>query len=91
MHIIWCVKAISINNNNFHFIQILTCKFSTSKSSSKKIYNDVNEAVKDIPDGAKLLVGGFGLCGIPENLIGAMLKHGAKDLTIVSNNAGEIT
>lgn len=46
--------------------------------------------MKDIPDGAKLLVGGFGLCGIPENLIGAVLKHGAKDLTVVSNNAGKL-
>lgn len=42
----------------------------------------------DIPDGSKLLVGGFGLCGIPENLIDALLKKGTKDLTIVSNNAG---
>lgn len=41
-----------------------------------------------MPDGAKLLVGGFGLCGIPENLIAAVLKRGAKDLTVVSNNAG---
>jgi 3-oxoacid CoA-transferase len=45
-------------------------------------------AVADIPDGAKLLVGGFGLCGIPENLIPALNKTGVKDLTIVSNNAG---
>lgn len=45
--------------------------------------------MKDIPDGAQLLVGGFGLCGIPENLISAMLKQGAKDLTVVSNNAGK--
>ena len=35
-----------------------------------------------------MLVGGFGLCGIPENLIGALIKQGAKDLTVVSNNAG---
>lgn len=41
-----------------------------------------------MPDGAKLLVGGFGLCGIPENLIAAVLKRGSKDLTVVSNNAG---
>ena len=43
----------------------------------------------DIADGTKLLVGGFGLCGIPENLIAAVLQQGAKDLTIVSNNAGK--
>jgi acyl CoA:acetate/3-ketoacid CoA transferase alpha subunit len=47
-----------------------------------------DEAVADIPDGAKLLVGGFGLCGIPENLIAAIRKKGIKGLTCVSNNAG---
>jgi acyl CoA:acetate/3-ketoacid CoA transferase alpha subunit len=47
-----------------------------------------DEAVADIPDGAKLLVGGFGLCGIPENLIAAIHKKGIKGLTCVSNNAG---
>merc|ERR1719205_531898 len=47
-----------------------------------------DEAVKDIPSGSKLLVGGFGLCGIPENLIGGLVKSGANDLTVVSNNAG---
>ncbi|XP_064480254.1 succinyl-CoA:3-ketoacid coenzyme A transferase 1, mitochondrial-like [Ornithodoros turicata] len=47
-----------------------------------------DEAVKDIKDGSKVLVGGFGLCGIPECLISALSKTGAKNLTIVSNNAG---
>jgi len=46
------------------------------------------EAVKDIPDGAHLAVGGFGLCGIPEHLIAALAQTGAKDLTCYSNNAG---
>jgi acyl CoA:acetate/3-ketoacid CoA transferase alpha subunit len=46
------------------------------------------EAVKGIRDGAKLLVGGFGLCGIPENLIAALSKQGTKNLTVVSNNCG---
>jgi len=50
--------------------------------------NNTDEAVSDIPNGAKLLVGGFGLCGIPENLINSLLKTGVKDLTAVSNNAG---
>lgn len=54
------------------------------------MYNNASEAVQDIPDGAKLLVGGFGLCGIPENLIAALLKLTTKDLTVVSNNAGRI-
>lgn len=53
-----------------------------------KVFRSVEEVVSDIPDGAKLLVGGFGLCGIPENLIAAVLKKGAKELTVVSNNAG---
>lgn len=53
-----------------------------------KVFKSVDEAISDMPDGAKLLVGGFGLCGIPENLIAAVLKRGVKDLTVVSNNAG---
>ncbi|XP_020296427.1 probable succinyl-CoA:3-ketoacid coenzyme A transferase, mitochondrial [Pseudomyrmex gracilis] len=53
-----------------------------------KVFESIEEAVSDIQDGAKLLVGGFGLCGIPENLIAGVLKKGSKDLTAVSNNAG---
>ena len=45
-------------------------------------------AVANLTDGATILMGGFGLCGIPENLIAAIRRKGAKDLTIVSNNAG---
>ena len=41
-----------------------------------------------IPDGASILMGGFGLCGIPENLIAALRRRGTKDLTVISNNAG---
>ncbi|CAF0896817.1 unnamed protein product [Adineta steineri] len=61
---------------------------SKTSTSQKKIYEDFHEAVQDIPHGAKLLVGGFGLCGIPENLIKALLKTGQKDLIVVSNNCG---
>lgn len=46
------------------------------------------EAVSDIPDGAHLAVGGFGLCGIPEHLIAALARRGVKGLTCYSNNAG---
>jgi 3-oxoacid CoA-transferase subunit A len=46
------------------------------------------EAVADIADGSSLAVGGFGLCGIPSALINALLKHGARDLEVVSNNCG---
>ena len=47
-----------------------------------------DEAVQDIVDGATLVVGGFGLCGIPENLIAALVRKGTKDLTVISNNCG---
>lgn len=55
---------------------------------SKKIYSSAAEALEGIKDGMTLLVGGFGLCGIPENLITALKATGVKDLTCVSNNAG---
>ncbi|KAK2193965.1 hypothetical protein NP493_4g09048 [Ridgeia piscesae] len=64
------------------------CSFHTSQLRNVKILNDPVEAVREIEDGAKILVGGFGLCGIPENLIQALLKTGVKDLVAVSNNAG---
>lgn len=54
----------------------------------KPILNSFDEAVKDIQDGATLLVGGFGLVGIPENLIMAIRDKGVKDLTVISNNCG---
>lgn len=53
-----------------------------------KVIGSVQEAVAQIEDGAVLLVGGFGLCGIPENLIQAVKDKGVKDLTVVSNNCG---
>ncbi len=53
-----------------------------------KVVTGAAEAVRDIPDGASVMVSGFGLCGIPENLIAALRAQGAKDLTVVSNNAG---
>ncbi len=53
-----------------------------------KIFPSAQEAVKDIQDGATLLISGFGLCGIPENLILAVRDRGPKNLTVGSNNAG---
>ncbi|MBU1656468.1 MAG: CoA transferase subunit A [Gammaproteobacteria bacterium] len=53
-----------------------------------KVIGSAAEAVADIPDGCTLLVGGFGLCGIPENLIRALVARGVKDIVAVSNNAG---
>ncbi len=54
----------------------------------KTIYESFDVAVKDIQDGAVIMVGGFGLVGIPENLILALEKSGVKDLTVISNNCG---
>ena len=53
-----------------------------------KVFPSAAAAVADIPDGAMLLAGGFGLCGIPENLIAALKAQGTRGLTVVSNNAG---
>ncbi|KAL9701043.1 hypothetical protein quinque_004484 [Culex quinquefasciatus] len=78
--------SFRINQRTFEVSKILACRYSTKKRS--KIYESAEEAVADIADGSKLLVGGFGLCGVPENLIGACVKKGVKDLTVVSNNAG---
>src|SRR5919202_5715820 len=53
-----------------------------------KALASAEEAVAAIPDGATIMMGGFGLCGIPENLIAALRARGTKDLTVISNNAG---
>jgi 3-oxoacid CoA-transferase subunit A len=53
-----------------------------------KVVPSADAAVADVPDGATLVVGGFGLCGIPENLIGALVRKGVRNLTAVSNNCG---
>ena len=53
-----------------------------------KIVKNADEAIKDIGDNTTLMLGGFGLCGIPENCIAALVKKGVKGLTCISNNAG---
>lgn len=53
-----------------------------------KVYKNADDAVTDINDGAVLMLGGFGLCGIPENCIAALVKKRIKNLTCISNNAG---
>ncbi len=53
-----------------------------------KVHPDAKSALKDVPDGATILSGGFGLCGIPENCIAALRELGVKNLTVVSNNCG---
>lgn len=55
---------------------------------SKKVYSDAKSAIHGVADNMTLLVGGFGLCGIPENCIQALKESGIKGLTCVSNNAG---
>ena len=59
------------------------------KNFSKKVFQNADEAIRDLKSGSRLAVGGFGLCGIPENLISAITKReDINDLEIVSNNAG---
>jgi 3-oxoacid CoA-transferase subunit A len=53
-----------------------------------KVVASADEAVKDVQDGATIMVSGFGLCGNPENLIAALHRRGVKDLTLISNNCG---
>lgn len=81
-------EKVFIRRNNL--IKVLCSNYATKvrEGSENKVYKCAEEAIKDIPSGSKLLVGGFGLCGIPEKLIAALLKHEAKDYVVVSNNAG---
>lgn len=53
-----------------------------------KVYQNADEAIRDIPNGATLMLGDFGLCGIPENCIAALARKGVTELTCISNNAG---
>ena len=53
-----------------------------------KVVANADEAIRDVFDGASIMVGGFGLCGNPENLIRALVHKGVKNLTTISNNAG---
>ena len=53
-----------------------------------KVVASADEAVRDVQDGATIMVSGFGLCGNPENLIAALHRKGVKDLTLISNNCG---
>lgn len=54
----------------------------------KKVFGSADEAIFDLQDGATIMLGGFGLCGIPENLIDALVRRGTKRLTTISNNCG---
>lgn len=61
---------------------------SSSKKPSSKIVEGADAAIADMTDGARVMVGGFGLSGNPENLIRALARRGTRDLTIISNNCG---
>eukprot|EP00047_Mylnosiga_fluctuans_P002162 m.223410 g.223410 ORF g.223410 m.223410 type:complete len:508 (-) comp10923_c0_seq1:67-1590(-) len=63
-------------------------RYASTRQRGVHIYENALDAVKDIPQGSKLLVGGFGLCGIPENLIAALKQTNVNQLVCVSNNAG---
>src|SRR5271154_5862183 len=53
-----------------------------------KVVGSADEAIRDVGDGSVIMIGGFGLCGIPENLIRALVRKGSKNLTTISNNVG---
>src|SRR5204863_1469866 len=57
-------------------------------ANMNKVVRDAAEAVRDVPDGASIMISGFGLCGIPESLIAALRDKGSRGLTVISNNAG---
>ncbi len=69
----------------------LACAFQKNERaffSVSKIFPTAEDAIRDVVDGSKILLGGFGLCGIPENLIRALKEKNTKNLTLVSSNAG---
>lgn len=66
----------------------LVLRFASDRCERVRFYTDPVQAVEGVKDGATVMLGGFGLCGIPENLIGALKTKGVKDLKIVSSNVG---
>jgi 3-oxoacid CoA-transferase subunit A len=64
------------------------CEIGTIHSQMNKVFSGPDQAVADIPDGARLMLGGFGLCGVPENLIDALVRKRALGLHTISNNMG---
>jgi len=67
---------------------ILFAIFEVYKFYMDKVYNNAMEALHDLEDGIAIMLGGFGLCGIPEKSIAALVQKGTKNLTCISNNAG---
>src|SRR5215472_6178169 len=66
----------------------LKSSFSLKFNYMHKVVANADEAIQDVFEGATIMVGGFGLCGMPENLIRALARKGVKNLTTISNNAG---
>lgn len=93
-------KNLFLHPSKYNFIQcfsttIVYCDKPTETptaaqkpSSQGKVFSSTEDAIYDVPNGAKILFGGFGICGIPEKLIASLIKKGVKELTAVSNNAG---
>jgi 3-oxoacid CoA-transferase subunit A len=75
-------------NGNDKTLNYLTGTEHIKRKYMNKVVANAEEAIKDIMDGAILMLGGFGLCGIPENCIAALVRKGVKNLTCISNNAG---
>ncbi|XP_016976750.1 succinyl-CoA:3-ketoacid-coenzyme A transferase, mitochondrial [Drosophila rhopaloa] len=69
-------------------IKAIACYSTSGKQRNGKIYESAIDAVSDVQDGAKILFGGFGICGIPEKMIDALKQKGVKNITGVSNNGG---
>ena len=74
------ISLIRVNN--------VRSNINTVKYFSQKVCTDINQALEGIGDGASLGMGGFGICGVPENLIKGLKAKGSKNLTVVSNTAG---
>jgi 3-oxoacid CoA-transferase A subunit len=68
--------------------QLAGCKLSREQLMERKIFPDLDSAVADIPDGARIMFGGFGGAGFPNNLIQALARKGTKNITAISNNCG---
>ncbi len=83
------IKSLS-SSNLFRYIGSFT-KLRFSHTSTSKIVNSLDEALEGLQSGHKILVGGFGLCGIPENLIRhlAKMNNTIKDLTLVTCTCGK--
>src|SRR5205814_8647212 len=77
-------KTKSLN----HTSQCIRGEFALEFLAMNKVVSSSEEAIRDVQDGATIMIGGFGLCGIPENLIRALVSRGTKNLTTISNNVG---